>query len=672
MGVQGAQARDLEGPNKPPPHLVPFAAQSQLELKYWGLERVRKTVRYAACMGLAAPSAAAICLLITSSWSSTPVEKQKRLRLAACCLLTGSAALSLLSAIGGLTYAWMTSCSARVGNALLFVWGHVASIVYCSFACAISSGLLWTIGLQRGPLSVGPGVACCSLLLLQLLLQQQQGPLGWCWSAVVCCLLLFLLGTQHLITSLVPNTVHKGFFSFACTSHLSWLTPLIAAAVAAAVLLLLRFTEMLLAAARGGYGYFKPPNPGVHNLDNLTADAAAGRSLSLPLPPRPDPKQATTPLLLSQLFTPEPSPRRLGPALVQQRRTLAGPAAAAAAAEAAAGDVQTPRQQQQQQQQQQGAARRAKGGAWLVALWLRGPFLLAALGCCCLALSLLLLALAADAAAAARNLQGPAAFHGVANLLLPQQQQQQPEQHQQRQQQQQTISFLMQTEQRQQQQQQQQQGVPLAPHLLQRETERRQRRQQQHVMQGSPAFIDAAGRDANTVYRHLDTEQQQQQQQQQQQKIAAALLLLAVVLLLPLVGSRLGQWVEAKGMRDRCFFIIKLSFKNIRLLINLFFAHMVLIKRNPEMLIPPPLLSSQKPNAAALATTATATATAAAAGGVGGGVGVGGGGKGTQTPPQELLGPLVHLTEERFARHESQGFLGLAATTAADQQQQQQ
>ncbi|KAL8274274.1 hypothetical protein Esti_001785 [Eimeria stiedai] len=614
MGVKEAPARDLERQVSAGPPAA-FAAQAQLELQYWALKRVRTTVRYAACVGLAAPLAAAVCLFVTSAWAQTPSDKQQRLRLAGCCLPAASAAASLLLSLGGLVSAWRTSCSARVGNALLFVCGHAASVVYCCFACAISSGLLRTIGLHQGPLNLGPSIAFCCVLLLQLLLQP-EGALGWSWAAVAGSLLLFLLGTQQLLAALSHTTLPTGLFSFAGSSYLLWLSPLIAAALLAAVLLLLRFTELLLAAGRGGYGFFRPPNPAVHSLDQLTANAAVGKALSLPLPLPPD-KQAT-PLLLSQLFAAELSPRRLGPAaLAQQRRTLAGPAAAAAAAEptaaaaepAAAADVLTPRQQQ-------GA--RSKEGAWLVALWLRGPFLLAALGCCCLALSLLLLALAADSEAAARNLQGPAAFHRVADLLLQQRQQQH------------TFSFLLQT------QQQQQQGVPLAPHqqreagLLLRETQRRHKHQQQHVLQTS-AFIEAAGRDSNALHSHPatddHTQQQQQQRRQQQQKIAAALLLLAVVLLLPLVGSRLGQWVE-----------------------DLFFAHMVLIKRNPEMLIPPPVLSFEPSNAAA--------AEAAAAE--------------TQTPHKELLKPFVHLTEERVAKQESQGLLGLAATIAPDQHQQQQ
>lgn len=437
-----------------------------------------------------------------------------------------------------------------MGNALLYLGQYLQALLYSSLACAIASTLLNCVGLHSSPLNLGPGMAACCLVLLQLLVQPL--PLGGWWALCTALVLLFLAETRQLLSSLAHGTLPGGFFAFLGYSHLLWLSPLMAAMLLAGALLMWHYMELLIAVSRGGYYLFCPPNPGLHSLDTLAADAVAGRPLSFsPRMPLPSPAAP----LLSHLCAAEVSPRRLGAAMAQQRRTVGGPIASGETFEPSAHGEEaryTPREKDV-----------SLKGAWLVALWLRGPFLLAALGCVCVTLSLLLLALAADTAAAATGSQGRAQFEGLTGLLLPQQQQKQ---------QQSASSFLALN-----QQQQRHKGMPLAPQqqqgqqgdaLLPQATSGRSRgrRERLHVLNPYGVLQPSASPVVAAVAADTTTERSQREvaaaassfadlriqerphnnnkEQKQRQKTAAALMLLAMVLLLPLTASSLGEWME--------------------------------------------------------------------------------------------------------------------------------
>lgn len=461
-----------------------------------------------------------------------------------------------------------TSCRAQVGNALLFVGTHLKAIVFSSCACAVSAALLKCIGLQSSPLNLAAAVASCSLLLLLLLLQPV--PLGKLWAICVAAVLLFLVGTQRLLAALAVDSLPRGWFTFVGYSHLCWLSPLIVAAFLSAMLLLSHYLQLLLATARGGYYIFCPPNPHLHSLDTLAADAVSGKPLSLsprkPIcPPSPD--------TLVQLLREKLTPRRLGPAMAQQRRTVGAPAVIAERPKALEAQDNATGEEAPLQK------RAPTEGAWLVALWLRGPFFIASFGALCVATSLLLFALGADSAAAQHGLAGPAAFQDVKRLLLPQAVRHQQEEHLTR------VSFValeaheslesdsvhsalrspQQKQQRQQLPQPKQENTKLPLSVVQLPRKQRRGHFQSKVLQPShpssgllPAASLASSElqlrnpnlytmaEESFLQLRVNQISSSSKEEQPSSKTAAAFLLLAFVLLLPLIGTSLGEWCEGK------------------------------------------------------------------------------------------------------------------------------
>ncbi|CDI79235.1 hypothetical protein, conserved [Eimeria acervulina] len=564
----------------------------QLELKYWSVRTLRKTVRYTGCVALTGQLIAALFCFIAAPWADS-AEKNRHLRLTGCILLSTFSGSCLFFSIAAVGVAWVTSVKAHVGNALLFASFHLKSLMYSSCACAISAALLKCIGF-----------------------------------------LFFTIGTQQLIAALAEGALPKGFFAFAGYSHLWWLSPLIAAAVLAAVLLLCHYLELLLAVSRGGYHIFCPPNPHLYSLDDLARDAAQGRPLSLsPSKPRSPPSVAA----FAQLFREKLSPRLQGPAMAQQRRTVGGPASAATRPAATDQEALVTERKFNAEPSQQTKA--SSEGAWLVALWLRGSFFLASLGALCIALSLGLCAMVSDSGAAFHGSRGPAAFDEISNLLLATQRQpmQQVE-----------VSFVT---------VQQQKpllggGAQLARNFLQQQEDalflenQRLRWQQRsshlsHVLQ-APAenstgdafhissMVDhGAEAISGNSFLHLrrhDGPQKDKAHHQHGMKSAAALLLLALVLLTPIIGTSLAEWIE-----------------------DIFFAHMVLIKRNPCMIVPPPTLAIH-PRTPVLEPAKLTEAAPASA---------------------DSSDPLLHLTPEKMTHHTPQNFLGLHTQPMQEQQPEQ-
>ncbi|XP_026194371.1 uncharacterized protein LOC34621024 [Cyclospora cayetanensis] len=560
-----------------------YDALHSLELKYWELRTTRKAVRYLSSFVLSAQLAAASFCFISSPWLDVPEDGQRR-RLAGCLLLTTFSSACFLISIGAFIVALVTSCRARVGNALLFVGSHLQSLLYSSLACAVAAALLKCVGF-----------------------------------------LLFLVGTQKLLAALAAGSLPQGFFRFVGNSYLYWLAPLMLAALLAGILLLWHFLRILLAVCRGGYHLFCPPNPALHSLDALANDAVMGRPLSVS--PR-DPLSQASPALLSELVASELSPRRLGVAMTQQRRTLAPPVTALSGT---AVKAEAPGEEPSASPRQESASAK---GAWLVALWIRGPFLLAALGCFCVGLSLLLFALAADSGSPPVSSRGQGAFESLSHLLLPSQQ---------------PLLQHAEVDSLTAEKPQPPTGAPLARKLLHHQQteggavmlqESRQHwkpNQEAHlsgVLQATEAPIvgaarnvgfhsetDAALKVGDSFLQARSQEPQSSRDQQQRQKSAAALLLLALGLLIPLLGNSLGEWVE-----------------------DMFFAHMVMIKRNPWMLVPPPVLVIHSIKKTGPADSSGAT-----------------------TPRAQFSGPLVHMTQERIAHQGSQSFLGIGTQPAKEE-----
>lgn len=461
---------------------------------------------------------------------------------------------------------------------MLYLGDHLQGILYSSLACAVSCEVLKCIGLHSCSLGLGWSIFVCCLIILHLWLE--PFPQGCWWAVCASAVLLFILGTQQLLSALAREELPRGFFAYVGRSHVLWLSPLVAAVGLAAALLLWRFLELLMAAYKGGYSLFCPPNPHVHDLDTLAAAAAEGKPLSLSPREPIDPPSA---FVLSQLFAGELSPRRLGATIAQQRRTVAGPRAAAAVV------ADTPPVAAERGGNAVYRKRSCSMGAWLVSLWLRGPFMLAAFGCVCVFLALLLLALAADSAADAKGAQGPAVFKALAILMLPQQEEG-------------SSSFIVIDEHHQEQlsQQERPRGTLPPSRLQQRETSslRKKDRGSGHQQKLHPYTIlqmkvtaelnsPTAGRhagatasavrntvsgqrsempEAETTLLQLpglsatepakDGEMMQQRHQLQQQKTAAALLLFAVVLLMPLMGGSLGKWVEGEPEQPPSVFCV--------------------------------------------------------------------------------------------------------------------
>lgn len=447
-----------------------------------------------------------------------------------------------------------TSVKAHVGNALLFAGFHIKSLVYSSCACAISASLLKCFGLQTAPLNFESAIACTCVVLLHLLVQPV--PLGGFWAVCASSFLVFIVGSQKLVSALAEGTLPKSYFAFVGLSHLWWLSPLILAAALAAVLLLCHYIELLQVVSRGGYHIFCPPNPHLCSLDDLARDAVQGRPLSLsPCKPRSPPSVAA----FVQLYREKLSPRLQGPAIAQQRRTVGSPIPAAP--RPAANDHETTLTDSKVNTNYQQKA--SSEGAWLVALWLRGPFFLGSLGALCIALALGLYAVASDSGAA---FHGASAFDEISRLLLPTQHRPVKEF---------AASFVPVHE----QQLSDGEVIPLARSFLQNHNQQRQQdgklfsssqhRRWQHrsrhliqVLQApTPSAENLAGGtlhdpvvkqpDATATpsnsflqMRPLDDPQPNKAHNQHGMKSAAALLLLALVLLTPLLGSSLGEWVE--------------------------------------------------------------------------------------------------------------------------------
>ncbi|CDJ50863.1 hypothetical protein, conserved [Eimeria brunetti] len=612
----------------------------QLELKYWSIKTLRKTVRYTGCLALTGQLVAALFSLIAAPWADTG-EKNQKLKFTGCVMLSTFSASCLLLSLAAVGVAWVTSVKARVGNALLFAGFHIKSLLYSSCACAISAALLKCIGIQIAPLSLGATIAGTCLVLLQLLMQPV--PLGGFWAVCVSAFLLFLVGSQRLLSALAEGALPKGIFAFAGFSHLLWVLPLITAAALAAVLLLCHFLELLLAVSRGGYQIFCPPNPHLYSLDDLANDAAQGRPLSLsPCKPRSPPSVAA----VTQLFREKLSPRLQGPAIAQQRRTVGGPASAASRPGAAdQKPVVTSRTLSEDSSRQKKASCE---GAWLVALWLRGPFFLASLGAFCIALSVGIYAITSDSEVAFHGKRGPAAFGEVSRLLLPTHRL--PMQHVE-------VSFVTLQEPKptgggdtplirnflQHKQQQQQEGVLFAANH-----HRQWKARSPHMFRALQAptlppvdfrrdtFRSTSADDPNaeeslgSSFLHIRRPNDpwgEEEHHHGGMKSAAALLLLALVLVTPLFATSFGEWIE-----------------------DIFFAHMVLIKRNPWMIVPPPtvVLHQQTPM------LEPAKATEAA------------------PPSTDSSDPLLHVAQERMTHQTPQNFLGLDRQPMQEEEPEQE
>ncbi|OEH77720.1 hypothetical protein cyc_04498 [Cyclospora cayetanensis] len=549
-----------------------------------------------------------------------------------------------------------TSCRARVGNALLFVGSHLQSLLYSSLACAVAAALLKCVGFRMSPLSLASAIASCCVVLVHIVVQPIAFGSGW--TVCVALVLLFLVGTQKLLAALAAGSLPQGFFRFVGNSYLYWLAPLMLAALLAGILLLWHFLRILLAVCRGGYHLFCPPNPALHSLDALANDAVMGRPLSVS--PR-DPLSQASPALLSELVASELSPRRLGVAMTQQRRTLAPPVTALSGT---AVKAEAPGEEPSASPRQESASAK---GAWLVALWIRGPFLLAALGCFCVGLSLLLFALAADSGSPPVSSRGQGAFESLSHLLLPSQQ---------------PLLQHAEVDSLTAEKPQPPTGAPLARKLLHHQQteggavmlqESRQHwkpNQEAHlsgVLQATEAPIvgaarnvgfhsetDAALKVGDSFLQARSQEPQSSRDQQQRQKSAAALLLLALGLLIPLLGNSLGEWVEGELSTSRKRSRLQRSYMSEPLqkvppsctlcVSDMFFAHMVMIKRNPWMLVPPPVLVIHSIKKTGPADSSGAT-----------------------TPRAQFSGPLVHMTQERIAHQGSQSFLGIGTQPAKEE-----
>ncbi|CDJ35594.1 uncharacterized protein EMH_0005470 [Eimeria mitis] len=612
----------------------------QLELKYWSIRTLRKTVRYTGCVALAGQLVAAFLCFIAAPWADT-AERSRNLRFTGSLLLSTFSASCLILSLAAIGFAWVTSVKARVGNALLFVGFHIKSLVYSSLACAISAALLKCVGLQRTPLNFGASIACTCLVLIQLLVQPV--PLGGFWAVCVAAFLLFLGGSQQLLAALAEGALPKGFFAFVGFSHLWWLSPLIVATALASVLLLCHFLELLLATARGGYHIFCPPNPHLYSLDELARDAAQGKPLSLsPCKPRSPPSVEA----FAQLFRDKLSPRLQGPAMAQQRRTVGGPVhTASQPAAAGPGATVTENKRNENPPQQKKASYE---GAWLVALWLRGPFFLASIGALCIALSVGLYAVVSDSETTLHGARGPVVFDGVSKLLLPAQrlpiqqvgvslvdvQEQKPPDGG-------ATPLLQNFPQRQQQQQQKDMLFPADQHL-------RWKQRNPHLTRVIDAPTPPAesrpgdasrgtsmnGPNAKLTpgssflhLRRIDGQQEDKSHDQHCMKSAAALMLLALVLLAPLLASSLGEWIE-----------------------DIFFAHMVVIKRNPWIIVPPPTLVAQPPTPVLEPAKAKEPA----------------------SPSTNSSDLLLQMTQDRLTRKTPRNFLGLDARLQQQQHSEQQ
>ncbi|CDI87521.1 hypothetical protein, conserved [Eimeria praecox] len=533
-----------------------------------------------------------------------------------------------------------TSVKAHVGNALLFAGFHIKSLVYSSCLCAISAALLKCIGLQTAPMNFGAVIACACLIMLQLLLQPI--PLGGFWAVCVATFLLFIVGSEQLLAALAEGVLPKGVFAFVGFSCLWWLSPLIAAAVLAAILLLCHYLELFLAVSRGGYHIFCPPNPHLFSLDDLAGDAVQGRPLSLSLSkPRSPPSVAA----FAQLFREKLSPRVQGPAMAQQRRTVGSPVSAASGPAATGQEAVVAERKLSGNPPHQ--KKPSSEGAWLVALWLRGPFFLASFGALCIAGSVGLYAVASDSAAASHGIRGPAVFDSISRLLLPMEKQPMHQieasfaavQHQDPPAERGaslTRNFL--------QRQQQLRADVLLPEDLRHRWEQRNKRFSTVLQARTPLtedflsdpfrnpsvndpYAEATPGNSFLHIRLLDGAQRDEAHRQHGRKSAAALLLLALVLFTPLLGTSLAEWIE-----------------------DIFFAHMVLIKRNPWMIVPPPTVSGHPQGPVIEPIKATESASAST----------------------NESDPLLHVAQERMTHQTPQNFLGLDTQLAREQQPEQQ
>ena len=80
----------------------------QLELKYWSVRTLRKTVRYTGCVALTGQLIAALFCLIAAPWADS-AEKKRHLRLTGCILLSTFSGSCLFFSIAAVGVAWVVS-----------------------------------------------------------------------------------------------------------------------------------------------------------------------------------------------------------------------------------------------------------------------------------------------------------------------------------------------------------------------------------------------------------------------------------------------------------------------------------------------------------------------------------------------------------------------------------